>query len=468
MDNFLLVKQRKDVRMAEKTPAEIWSEAIDSVEQGLGQNNMLLRQTRAESLSNGVLTVTVQSVFVKDYIEGEYLKQLRNALRNITRENIEIVFKIRPESDQSQADDYGDSKSQANEFPSYLNPRYTFDNFVVGASNRFAYTAGLAVAESPAKIYNPLFIYGGVGLGKTHLMQAIGNSIKENNSNLKVLYTTSEEFTNDMIESLRRGTPMPQFRNKYRSVDVLLIDDIQFIRGKEGTQEEFFYTFNALYNSQKQIVLTSDSHPKDIPALEERLRSRFEWGLITVIEPPELETRIAILRKKSEELGISHLPDEVAMYIADRVTSNIRELEGSLTRALALADLDDVPLSLEIVKEALKDIVPKESEEYKEIITVDSIQKVVAKHFNIRVSDLRSKRRTKSLTLPRHLAMYLCRRLTKLSLIDIGRDFGKKDHTTVIHACSKIEEEMQKDPQLRRDVEEIIEEVKSQSKSANT
>ena len=453
--------------MAGKTPAEIWTETIDSVEQGLGQNNMLLRQTRAESLSNGVLYVVVQSIFVKDYIEGEYLKQIRSALKNIMKDDIEVNFIIQPEAPKDEASsEQADSRDShtvgAGEFPSSLNPKYTFDSFVVGASNRFAYTAALAVAESPAKVYNPLFIYGGVGLGKTHLMQAIGSSIKDTNENLKVLYTSSEEFTNEMIESLRRGIPMPQFRNKYRTVDVLLIDDIQFIRGKEGTQEEFFYTFNALYNSQKQIVMTSDSHPKDIPALEERLRSRFEWGLITVIEPPELETRIAILRKKSEELGINQLSDDVAMFIADRVTSNIRELEGCLTRALALADLDDVPLSIDVAKEALKDVMPKESEEYRELVTAESIQKVVAKHFNIRLSDLRSKKRTKSLILPRHAAMYLCRRLTKLSLIDIGRDFGKKDHTTVIHACNRIEETMKSDPELERDIEEIIEEVRNQ------
>jgi chromosomal replication initiator protein len=300
-----------------------------------------------------------------------------------------------------------------------------------------------------------------VGLGKTHLMHAIGNAIKDTYKDLKVSYMSSEEFTNEMIESLRHGMPMPEFRNKYRTVDVLLIDDIQFIRGKDGTQEEFFHTFNALYNAQKQIVLTSDSHPRDIPALEERLRSRFEWGLITVIETPEVETRIAILRKKSEELGVNHLPDDVAMFIADRVTSNIRELEGCLIRALALADLDNSPLSVDLVKEALKDIIPQDSQEYEELVTAESIQKIVAKHFGVRLSDLRSKKRTKLLTLPRHVAMYLCRRLTNLSLIDIGRDFGRKDHTTVIHACNKIEESMQNDSSFERTIGQLIEEIKS-------
>jgi len=344
-----------------------------------------------------------------------------------------------------------------------LNPKYTFDSFVVGPSNRFSYTASLAVAESPAKVYNPLYIYGRVGLGKTHLMHAIGNSIKETHKDLKVSYMSSEAFTNELIESLRRGTGMPnmEFRTKYRTVDVLLIDDIQFIRGKDGTQEEFFHTFNELYNAQKQIVLTSDSHPRDIPALEERLRSRFEWGLITVIEPPEVETRIAILRKKSEELGISHLPDDVAMFIADRVTSNIRELEGCLIRALALAGMDNVPLSVDLVKEALKDIMPKDSDQYEELVTAETIQKVVSKHFGVRLSDLKSKKRPKLLTLPRHIAMYLCRRLTNLSLIDIGRDFGKKDHTTVIHACNKVEESMQNDPNFEKSIQQLVDEIKN-------
>jgi chromosomal replication initiator protein len=236
------------------------------------------------------------------------------------------------------------------------------------------------------------------------------------------------------------------------------------MRGKDGTQEEFFHTFNTLHSAQKQIVLTSDNHPKNIPALEERLRSRFEWGLITVIEPPEVETRIAILKKKSEELGMDELPDDVAMFIADRVTSNIRELEGCLIRSLALADLDDVPLSIDIVREALKDIMPKESEEYKELITSDSIKKVVSKHFNVRISDLKSDKRTKHLTLPRHIAMYLCRRLTGLSLIDIGRDFGKKDHTTVMHACDKIQEAIQTDPSFEGIVNQLIKEIKEQNK----
>ncbi|HGE69950.1 TPA: chromosomal replication initiator protein DnaA, partial [Candidatus Poribacteria bacterium] len=383
--------------MADKTAGEIWAEVIDTVERGLGGNTVIwLRQTKAESFANGVLSVSVQNVFTKNVIEEEYLKQIRSALKSITNANTEVNFVVQIESPSEEADQKKKEVSpvSSSDPSSSLNPKYAFDNFVVGPSNRFSYNAALAVAESPdGKAYNPLFIYGGVGLGKTHLMHAIGNYIKDNNPNLKVLYMSSETFMNEMIEAVRRGMGTSEFRNKYRTVDVLLIDDIQFMRGKDGTQEEFFHTFNTLHSSQKQIVLSSDSHPKDIPALEERLRSRFEWGLITFIEPPELETRIAILKKKSEELGIDELADDIAMFIADRVTSNIRELEGCLIRALALADLDDVPLTIDIVKEALKDIMPKESDGYKELITAESIKKVVAKHFNVRLSDIKSDKR---------------------------------------------------------------------------
>jgi len=449
--------------MVEKTAVDIWAEAIESVEQSLGQSDMLLRQSKGESHTDGILTVVVPNDLTRSSIEGEHLKQIHNILRNITGVDTKVDFIVReddwldrrePTKEQERTPPRGFSSAFV------LNPKYTFDSFVMGPSNRFAYTASLAVAESPAKVYNPLYIHGNVGLGKTHLMHAIGNSVKETSNDLKILYISSEEFTNTMIESLRHGTPMPEFRNKYRTVDVLLIDDIQFIRGKDGTQEEFFHTFNALYNSQKQIVLTSDRHPRDIVALEERLRSRFEWGLITVIETPEVETRIAILRKKNEELGKARLPDDVAMFIADHVTTNIRQLEGCLLRAWARADLDSVPLSIDLAKEMLKDIVPQDSDEYAELITAESIQKVVGKYFGVRLSDMKSKKRTKTLTLPRHVAMYLCRRLTELPLIDIGRDFGRKDHTTVMHACNKIEESIQNDPNFEKTIEQLIEEVK--------
>ena len=443
--------------MAEKKAVEIWAEAIESVERSLGQSDMLLRQSKGESRTDSTLTVVVPNPLTKNYIEGEHLKQINSVLRNITGINIGVDFIVR-EDDWTNRGGPAEvrRKTPVRDFSGAfaLSSKYTFDSFVVGPSNRFAYTASLAVAETPAKVYNPLYIYGRVGLGKTHLMHAIGNSVKEINSSLKVLYMSSEEFTNAMVESIRRGMAMAELRNRYRTVDVLLIDDIQFIRGKDGTQEEFFHTFNALYNAQKQIVLTSDRHPRDIAALEERLRSRFEWGLITVIETPEVETRIAILRKKNDELGKDRLPDDVAMFIADRVTTNIRELEGCLIRAWARADLDDVPLSIDLAKETLKDIMPPGSDEYEELVTGESIQKAVAKYFGVRLSEMKSKKRTKFLTLPRHVAMYLYRRLTNLPLIDIGRDFGRKDHTTVIHACNKIEEFIQNDPNFEKTIQQ--------------
>jgi chromosomal replication initiator protein len=453
------------IKMAGKTATEIWAEVMDTVERGLG-SNMWLRQAKADSFSNGILSVIVPNPYTKKYIEEEFLKQIHSALKSITNMDTEVNFIIQNEvpAEENEQKKKETSVEGSAYPPSSLNLKYTFDNFVVGPSNRFSYNAALAVAESPAKVYNPLYIYGGVGLGKTHLMHAIGNSIKDTDQNMRVMYMSSETFTNDMIDVLRRGSSMTEFRNKYRAVDVLLIDDIQFMRGKDSSQEEFFHTFNTLHSAQKQIVLTSDNHPKNIPALEERLRSRFEWGLITVIEPPEVETRIAILKKKGEELGINELPDDVAMFIADRVTSNIRELEGCLIRSMALADLDDVPLSIDVVREALKDIMPKESEGYKELITSESIKKVVAKHFNVRLSDLKSDKRTKPLTLPRHIAMYLCRRLTGLSLIDIGRDFGKKDHTTVMHACDKIQEAIQNDPNFEGTINQLMREIKEQNK----
>ena len=449
--------------MAEKTAVEIWAEAIDSVEQNLGQQDMLLRQSKGGSLNDSTLTVIVPNPLTQNHIEAEYLKHINNVLRNMAGIDIAVNFIVR-EDDWTNRNEPAEGKKQsasgsfAGAFA--LSPKYTFDSFVAGASNRLSYMASLAVAESPAKTYNPLYIYGRVGLGKTHLMHAIGNFIRESNSKLKVLYISSEELTNTMVEAIRRGRVMTELRNKYRTVDVLLIDDIQFISAKPGTQEEFFNIFNALHNAEKQIVLTSDRHPRDIAALEERLRSRFEWGLITVIEPPEVETRIAILRKKNEELGKSRLPDDVAMFIADRVTTNIRELEGCLIRTRARADLENVPLSVELARDALKDIISQDSDEYAELVTAESIQKVVSKYFGVRLSDMRSKKRTKILTLPRHVAMYLCRRLTNLSLIDVGRDFGRKDHTTVMHACNKIDEAMQNDPGFAKTIDQLMEEVK--------
>ncbi|BAS25862.1 chromosomal replication initiator protein DnaA [Limnochorda pilosa] len=333
---------------------------------------------------------------------------------------------------------------------SRLNPKYRFETFVVGPSNEFAHAAALAASEAPGEAYNPLFLYGGVGLGKTHLMQAIGHYVLRQHHDLSVVYVSSETFTNDLIRSLGRKA-MVDFRAVYRTVDVLLVDDIQFVAGKESTQEEFFHTFNALYEAGRQIVISSDRPPKEIPTLEERLRSRFEWGLTADIQPPDFETRTAILRRKALAENL-HLPDEVLNYIASQVDSNIRELEGALIKVVATASLRSCPVTLEVAAEALKDLVrsaqPRPT-------TIAAIQRAVADYFGLTVDDLVSKRRTRNVTMPRQIAMFLARELTDASLPRIGEEFGGRDHTTVIHACEKIRAEQGMDPSLARALQEI-------------
>ncbi|MGE0882366.1 MAG: chromosomal replication initiator protein DnaA [Blastocatellales bacterium] len=315
----------------------------------------------------------------------------------------------------------------------HLNQKYTFDTFVVGSCNQFAHAAALAIADSPSKTYNPLFLYGGVGLGKTHLMCAIGHRIKQQYRHLRLCYISAERFMNELINAIRYDQTMA-FRERYRSIDILLIDDIQFIAGKERTQEEFFHTFNALYDGQKQIVISSDCAPRDIPTLEERLHSRFEWGLIADIQPPDLETKVAILRKKAESEKLD-LPDNVAMYIANKIKSNIRELEGSLVRLTALSSLRGDPISLTLAQEAIKNII----EEDERSVTIDMIQKIVADYYNLKVTELKSKSNARKIAVPRQVAMYLCKTLTRASLPEIGRQFGDKHHTTVLHSINKIQ-----------------------------
>ena len=314
-----------------------------------------------------------------------------------------------------------------------LNSKYTFDNFVVGSCNQFAHAASVAVADAPGKTYNPLYLYGGVGLGKTHLMHACGHAIKQRNPHLRVSYLSSERFMNELINSIRYDKTQ-SFREQYRSVDVLLIDDIQFMAGKERTQEEFFHTFNTLYEQQKQIVISSDCPPREIPTLEERLHSRFEWGLIADLEPPDLETKVAILKRKAEALGFV-IPDDVALFIAGRVKNNVRELEGSLIRLVAISSLRGIPVSKDLAKDAIRNIA---SEAETGVITIEQIQKVVAANYKLTVDQLVSKSNSRQLAFPRQIAMYLCKKLTKHSYPEIGRAFGGKHHTTVIHSCEKI------------------------------
>ena len=331
-----------------------------------------------------------------------------------------------------------------------LKPQFTFENFVVGRGNEFTYAASRAVAQDPARVYNPLFIYGGVGLGKTHIMQAIGFEVKQRNAVAKVHYVSSEKFMNEMIESIQRGTTL-EFRERYRGLDLLLIDDIQFMSGKESTQEEFFHTFNSLYDSNKQVVVTSDRAPKDIPDLEERLISRFNWGLVTDIQPPDLETRVAILRRKTERSGLN-IPDAVVFFIAENIRSNIRELEGSLVRLSALASLTGSSITIELARDVLGDYIRGQQQR---VPDVHEIQKVVATYFELPPESLRGKRRTSNVALARQVAMYLTKQLTTLTLVEIGRRFGNRDHSTVLYACTRINERLSADQEFSGMIDRI-------------
>ena len=400
--------------------------------------------------------------FFKNWVEEHYSDVIIKSLEEISKKKISFEFVITGgEAIKAKAVEQAPEEPKKHIFPfffkkplpseeSSLNAKYTFDSFVIGPSNRFAHAAALAVSESPAKAYNPLFIYGKVGLGKTHLMQAIGHHVLKTKSNIKFIYISSEKFTNQLINAIQNRTTL-KFRQMYRNVDLLLIDDIHFIAGKESTQEEFFNTFNTLYDAHKQIVVSSDRSPKDIPALEERLISRFEWGLVTDIQPPDIETRIAILRKKAEREGVI-APDEVTYFIGEKIHSNIRELEGALIRVAAYAKLVSHDITLDLVKEVLKDMLIETEAK----ITIESIQQKVAQYFDIRLSDMRHKKRTKAIAYPRQIAMYLSRDLTDCSLPEIGEKFGGRDHTTVLHAYEKI----QKDIQLKNGAKETIDKIK--------
>lgn len=436
---------------------QIWESVLSLIKVELTEVsfNTWLKSIEPISLKEGKVILGAPNDFTKGILEGRYINLIRNAIKQITKENYDISFVVPGEeinvitqSPKEKLEDKSIIKSQ-------LNPKYTFNTFVTGKSNEFAHAASLAVAEAPAQAYNPLFIYGGVGLGKTHLMHAIGHYILSENPDAKVVYVSSEKFTNELINSIREYKN-EEFRNKYRNVDVLLIDDIQFIAGKEGTQEEFFHTFNALHENNKQIIISSDRPPKDIPTLEDRLRSRFEWGLTTDIQTPDLETRMAILRKKAN-LENLEMPDDVMLLIADKIHSNIRELEGALIKVVAYSSLTNKSITTELAEEALKDIISN----HKSVeITVDLIKDKVSKKFGIRMDEFNSKKRTRAIAYPRQIAMYLTRDLTDLSLPKIGDEFGGRDHTTVIHACEKISNDILSDHMLRKKINDIMEELK--------
>ncbi|WP_027415076.1 chromosomal replication initiator protein DnaA [Aneurinibacillus terranovensis] len=443
---------------------ELWDAALTHIQSKLSKPSFetWLKSTKATALDDSTLLITAPNEFTRDWLESRYSDLIMETLYEVTGKHMTIKFVIPTSGIEDEITTQGTSpaareKRNSDDFPqTILNPKYTFDTFVIGTGNRFAHAASLAVAEAPAKAYNPLFIYGGVGLGKTHLMHGIGHYVLEHNPNARVVYLSSEKFTNEFINSIRDNETV-NFRNKYRNVDILLIDDIQFLAGKEQTQEEFFHTFNALHEESKQIIISSDRPPKEIPTLEDRLRSRFEWGLITDIQPPDLETRIAILRKKAKAENLE-IPNEVMVYIANQINTNIRELEGALIRVVAYSSLINQDIDTELAAEALKDIIPTNKPR---MITIAGIQHAVGEKFGIKMEDFKAKKRTKSIAFPRQIAMYLSRELTDFSLPKIGEEFGGRDHTTVIHAHEKITHALQNDRQLQVNIQELIETIKN-------
>ena len=402
------------------------------------------------ALQGDVFVFAVPSRLAKEWVETRYASLIHGALQEVLARSVAIHLTVVEEAPRAVA---VPAIRAPEGFP--LSPKYTFDTFVIGSGNRFAHAAAMAVAEAPARAYNPLFIYGGVGLGKTHLLQAIGHHVIHRKQLHRVAYISSEKFTNELINSIRDDRTL-EFRTKYRNVDVLLIDDIQFLAGKERTQEEFFHTFNTLHEASRQIIITSDRPPKEIPTLEDRLRSRFEWGLIADIQPPDVETRIAILRKKAEIDGIA-VPDEVTEFIAQRIQSNIRELEGALIRVVAYATLTRSAMTAALAGEILKELLPSPSSRP---ITIQIIQKAVAEHFGIRIEEMRAKRRTKGVAFPRQVAMYLARELTDASLPRIGEEFGGRDHTTVMHACERVKEALAQDTYLAAGIKKLVDNLR--------
>ena len=408
-----------------------------------------IKDLELQSMENNTIVLIEHTQFQKDSIMSRYYDLFKNTFKYLTNKEWEITVVLNEDGEGGEQSSSAQPEHYTQNLNSNLNPKYTFESFVVGNNNRFAHAAALAVAEAPATSYNPLFLYGGVGLGKTHLMHAIANEILVHNKNTSILYVTSEKFTNQLINAIK-DNKNEQFRNKYRNIDVLLIDDIQFIAGKERIQEEFFHTFNALHESGKQIVISSDRPPKDINFLEDRLKSRFEWGLIADISNPDYETRLAILRKKAQLDNII-IDDDILSNIANKIDSNIRELEGTLNKLIAKASLINSPITMEMAEKAINDVVTQQEK----ILSIELIQETISKYFNISVNDLKGIKRSVDVTFPRQIAMYLCRNVAGQPLTVIGSKFGKRDHTTVLHACNKIESEVKENPSTKRIVDSV-------------
>lgn len=455
------------------SPAEIWSKALTFIKDELANEqtfNLWFAHIKCLSLTSEKAVLEVPNKFFQDWLVNKYMPLISSGIAKSCGSEISVEFIIgtsQPAAESPDLPKKEDSKKGGKPgfwpFPKHspdvakeigLDPKYTFDSFVIGSSNRFAHAAAMAVSDSPAKAYNPLFIYGGTGLGKTHIMHAIGDRVLQKNPKTKVLYISSEDFTNQMISAIQNRT-MTKFRDKYRSVDILLIDDVHFIAGKDSTQEEFFHTFNTLYDAHKQIVVTSDRPPKEINKLEERLVSRFLYGLVTDVQPPDFETRIAILKRKSEIASLS-LPEDFFYFLAEKIKTNIRELEGALIRVVAYSKLIGRDVSVDLAKEVLKDMIIEGQRK----ITIDLIQKVVSEYFDIKLADMRSKKRSQAIAYPRQIAMYLTRQLTDYSLPEIGDQFGGRDHTTVIHACNKVENDLKEKDGFKALIGRLIESIK--------
>ncbi len=437
---------------------ETWEHIITTLKNKLNNPSVetWIKSMKPVAFTDDSFLIEVPDKFSSEWLADRYGPIIRSILYDFMEKEIKVDFVLDIEIPGKINNKNKKQQVLSEEKKPFLNPKYTFDTFVVGNNNRFAHAASQAVAEAPAKSYNPLFIYSGVGLGKTHLMHAIGHYVMSKKKYTKVLYITSEKFTNELINSIRYYKT-EDFRNKYRNVDILLVDDIQFLAGKESTQEEFFHTFNTLYEANKQIIISSDRPPKDIPTLEDRLRSRFEWGLITDMQSPDFETRIAILRKKAQRENLD-IPEEIIDYIALKIQSNIRELEGALIRLIAYASFNSQEINLDLAEFVLKDVFP---EAKPRTITVQLIQEVVSEYFNIKVEDLKAKKRTRSISFPRQIAMFLTREMTDLSLPKIGEFYGGRDHTTVMHANERINNEIQLDPSLENTINDIINKIKN-------
>ncbi len=436
----------------------LWSSALEKVRSELDESSYdrWFSSLSLKSWQDGRVRLSVPSIHNREWLERHYLNFLEDVLHKVTGHAIRVELEVNGRStDKNQS--FNTEEKSLPEPGLTLNRRYVFDTFVIGESNKMTHAAAVGVANAPAELYNPLFIYGGVGLGKTHITQAIGHHIRQHNRNMRVVYMPAEQFVNEFIDAIKRNDRL-QFQYRYRNVDVLLIDDIEFLAGKESTQEEFFHTFNALHNAHKQIVLSSDRPPKEIPTIEERLRSRFEWGLITEIKPPDLETRVAILRRKCEIDNI-RLSDDVTLFIAKKIRSSVRELEGALIRLAACATMSHEPITTELAARVLSEVFIEDDRD----ISIEKIQKRVAEQYRVKTSDILGDSRSRSVALPRRIAMYLTRVLTDHSFPEIGAHFGNKDHSTVIHACKRVEQDMAKNEETRRNIEKLVESIKMSS-----